>query len=525
MLGALARPAHSHRSRRRVSSRHVGRSASRVSPRAAGWFAEPTADVPDAVSTDAPLRVLVAGGGLGGLFAAICLRNAGADVVVLERTASYRPFGGPIQLASNGVSVIKATSESLFRRVHDVSRPFWRTTSGIRDGLKGNWMFTFGAITELPDEQDLPFSICVDRSDLQAALLEEISETHACDDENENETQRVVRMDAAVVRYANRADGRGVDATLADGRVVTADVLVGADGIWSAVRAQMFGEPGGVKGAGSTASFTGYKLFSGLPLFKPYYYEDVGYSAFIGPDHYFVTCPDRAGRVQWYGFIKASTPESPDVDDPKAFLETTLEGWAPEVLELIRATDPATIEQRDLWDRFPSVAKSWADGRVTLLGDSCHATMPNIGQGAGLAFEDGFELAKVLKDVRSRSEIPAALRSFYRRRIARTAAVQGLGRMNSEAIKILTPLLPIRPLVEYFIGPFLPLVFRAQFGYCYSFCPQKMDARDARALAEEMRARHKKEAEEAWADAEARGVAVVGVENAHENPALEVLAN
>ena len=524
-LGAFARPAHAHRSRRRVSSSRVGRSASRVSPRAAGWFAEPTADVPDAVSADAPLRVLVAGGGLGGLFAAICLRNAGADVVVLERTASYRPFGGPIQLASNGVSVIKATSESLFRRVHDVSRPFWRTTSGIRDGLKGNWMFTFGAITELPDEQDLPFSICVDRSDLQAALLEEISETHACDDENENETQRVVRMDAAVVRYANRADGRGVDATLADGRVVTADVLVGADGIWSAVRAQMFGEPGGVKGAGSTASFTGYKLFSGLPLFKPYYYEDVGYSAFIGPDHYFVTCPDRAGRVQWYGFIKASTPESPDVDDPKAFLETTLEGWAPEVLELIRATDPATIEQRDLWDRFPSVAKSWADGRVTLLGDSCHATMPNIGQGAGLAFEDGFELAKVLKDVRSRSEIPAALRSFYRRRIARTAAVQGLGRMNSEAIKILTPLLPIRPLVEYFIGPFLPLVFRAQFGYCYSFCPQKMDARDARALAEEMRARHKKEAEEAWAEAEARGVAVEGVENTHENPALEVIAN
>ena len=343
-LGGFARPAHAHRSRRRVSSSRVGRSASRVSPRAAGWFAEPTADVPDAVSTDAPLRVLVAGGGLGGLFAAICLRNAGADVVVLERTARYRPFGGPIQLASNGVSVIKATSESLFRRVHDVSRPFWRTTSGIRDGLKGNWMFTFGAITELPDEEDLPFSICVDRSDLQEALLEEIRETE------KSPLGATVEMDAAVVKYANRADGAGVDATLADGRVVTADVLVGADGIWSEVRAQMFGEPGGVKGAGSTASFTGYKLFSGLPLFKPYYYEDVGYSAFIGPDHYFVTCPDRAGRVQWYGFIKATAPNSPDVEDPSAFLQETLKGWAPEVLELIRATDPGTIEQRDLWD-------------------------------------------------------------------------------------------------------------------------------------------------------------------------------
>jgi len=153
-----------------------------------------------------------------------------------------------------------------------VSRPFWRTTSGIRDGLKGNWMFTFGAITELPDEQDLPFSICVDRSDLQEALLEEIRETE------KSPLGATVEMDAAVVKYANRADGAGVDATLADGRVVTADVLVGADGIWSLVRAQMFGEPSGVKGAGSTASFTGYKLFSGLPLFKPYYYEDVGYS-------------------------------------------------------------------------------------------------------------------------------------------------------------------------------------------------------------------------------------------------------
>ena len=82
-LWAFARPAHAPRSCRRVSSSRVGRSASRVSPRAAGWFADPSADVPDAVSADAPLRVLVAGGGLGCLFAAICLRNAGADVVVL----------------------------------------------------------------------------------------------------------------------------------------------------------------------------------------------------------------------------------------------------------------------------------------------------------------------------------------------------------------------------------------------------------------------------------------------------------
>ena len=84
----------------------------------------------------------------------------------------------------------------------------------------------------------------------------------------------------------------------------------------------MFGESAGAKGAASTASFTGYKLYSGLPIFRPYYYEDVGYSAFIGPDHYFVTCPDRAGRVQWYGFVKADRPNQADALNPIEFLIT-----------------------------------------------------------------------------------------------------------------------------------------------------------------------------------------------------------
>lgn len=131
-------------------------------------------------------------------------------------------------------------------------------------------------------------------------------------------------------------------------------------------------------------------------------------------------------------------------------------------------------------------------------------------------------LAKILRALKKRSDVPAALSSFYRDRIIRTAAVQGLGRMNSEAIKILTPLLPIRPLVEYFIGPFLPLVFRVQFGYCYSFCPAKMPAAEARRLADDMRERHAAEAEVAWAQAAKEGLAIEGVENKHENIVMEV---
>ena len=222
----------------------------------------------DYISSEAPLRVIIAGGGLGGLFAAISLRKIGADVTVLERTSKFRPLGGPIQLASNGVSAIKATSEILFNRVHEVGRPFWRTTSGIRDGISGRWMFEFGAITEIPVERNLPFSICVDRSDLQDVLLEEFR------------SEGTLLFDSSFARYRNNsiAQGGGVTVFLDDGRELQADVLVGADGIWSQVRAQMFGEPVGAKGASSTASFTGFKLYSGLPILKAYYYEDVGYS-------------------------------------------------------------------------------------------------------------------------------------------------------------------------------------------------------------------------------------------------------
>lgn len=468
---------------------------------APSWLNGCNERMPDVITNNAPLRVLIAGGGLGGLFAAISLRKAGMEVVIVERTAKYRQFGGPIQLASNGVSTVKATSESLFRRLHEVSRPFWRTTSGIRDGMNGSWMFKFDAITELPNQYDLPFSICVDRSDLQEVLLEELQDIG------------ILQMGTSLLCYHNEPEnqGGGVTALLEDGREIHADVLIGADGIWSQVRAQMFNETAGAKGATSTASFTGYKLFSGLPLFKPSYYDDVGYSAFIGPDHYFVTCPDRAGRVQWYGFIKADKPNQAEALNSSVFLEETFKDWAPEVLELIRATDPKEIKSRDLWDRYPSIFRSWSDGCVTLLGDSCHATMPNIGQGAGLAFEDGFELARTLETVKQRSDVPEALRAFYRKRIFRTAAVQGLGRMNSEAIKILTPLLPIRPLVENVIGPILPLVFRLQFGYCYSFCPEKMSAVDARKLADEMRERHAAEAKEAWEKADEAGLRIEGV--------------
>jgi zeaxanthin epoxidase len=129
--------------------------------------------------------------------------------------------------------------------------------------------------------------------------------------------------------------------------------------------------------------------------------------------------------------------------------------------------------------------------------------MPNIGQGCGIAFEDSYLLVEILKKAKFRTEIPKLLQVFYRKRIVRTAIIQGLGRLNSEAIKILTPLLPIRSVVDIVLGPILPLIFRIQFAYCYLFCPEKVAADASIELAKEMNNRHEKDSEASWCSSKA----------------------
>jgi zeaxanthin epoxidase len=451
-----------------------------------------TAEKNDIISARNPLKVVIAGGGLAGLLAAINFRNAGVEVTVAEKAKTYLKLGGPIQLAPNGIGVLKAIDENLYDEVHKVSRPFWGTQSGLCDGITGESMFKFEAITDLPKELNLPFAVCIDRSDLQEILLDNLLQSKMVTDGSNVRVQ----MSSAVSSYRNLASGQ-VCVELQDGSQLEADLLVGADGIWSSVRSQMYQELPGAPSAMKTASYTGFKLYSGLPLLKTKDFFTTGYRAFLGPNNYFVVCPNKTGFVQWYAFMK-SPPNTEKTENCKEYLNSTFKDWCLEVTELIAATDDDEIEQRDVWDRPPSLLKSWASDKVVLIGDSCHATMPNIGQGCSIAFEDGYLLVEILKKAKLRSEIPELLQIFYRKRILRTAIIQGLGRLNSEAIKFLTPLLPIRNMVETILGPILPMIFRIQFAYCYLFCPKKVSATESIVLANKMKDRHRKESELSW---------------------------
>merc|ERR1712050_453566 len=101
-------------------------------------------------------------------------------------------------------------------------------------------------------------------------------------------------------------------------------------------------------------------------------------------------------------------------DDMVSYLKEEFEGWSPEVHALLDATrTTGKVQARDLYDRPPSMWKSWSEGCVTMLGDAVHPMMPNLGQGGCQALEDGFELAELLASMKKKSEIPQVLQRFY----------------------------------------------------------------------------------------------------------------
>jgi zeaxanthin epoxidase len=165
-------------------------------------------------------------------------------------------------------------------------------------------------------------------------------------------------------------------------------------------------------------------------------------------------------------------------------LQQVFEGWSSEVHAILRVTQEHEIEQRDLYDRPPSMMKPWTNGTVALLGDGIHAMMPNLGQGGCQAIEDAYVLYQELAELKSRKQIEPALVKYQRRRLIRSAAVQGLSRFASDIIirGFDTPAKIVRNetsgalrfenfnyagIVTKMLQPILPIFFMVQFNFLY----------------------------------------------------------
>lgn len=315
----------------------------------------------------------------------------------------------------------------------------------------------------------MPYTGVIDRPDLQDIYLKSLSKD-------------VVQNGDGVKSYEANPDG-GVKVVLESGKTIDGDVLIGADGIWSAVRAKMRDEP--IRGDGSGVSYSGYTVFAGELAYDSFDNGKVGYKVYIGPGQYFVITDIGNGNYQWYAFLAKPAGSAEKEEKPEGsskYLQDVFFGWSKDIHHILKATKENEIEQRDLYDRPPSVVKPWTKGSVALLGDSVHAMMPNLGQGGCQAIEDALVLAQELESVTTRSEIASRLDHYRGRRLVRSAAVQGLSRFASDIIirgfdtpaKVVNDEKGFRVenfnyagVVTKMMQPILPIFFTIQFNFLY----------------------------------------------------------
>ncbi|WP_038201931.1 MULTISPECIES: FAD-dependent monooxygenase [Xenophilus] len=355
-----------------------------------------------------PLKIGIAGGGIGGLAAACALQRQGHDVTVFEQSREYLRVGADINLTPNavraldglGAGIAAAARASAARPTHRISRT-WDTgeeTSRL-------------PMSDAAERQYGAPQLTIHRADLLAALAEAFPRERvrfASRCERIEETE-----DGVAVRFADGGEARGLD------------VLVGADGIHSAVRAAMFGA--------DAPRFTGVVAFRAVvPTERVKDVPDIGaFTKWWGPapESQIVTFPLNQGRDT---FVFATTAqdawheESWTTEGSVEELRGFYADFHPHARALLDACD--SVLKTALYERDP--LPRWSQGRLTLLGDACHPMMPFMAQGAGMAIEDAVVLARALEGVAA-DAVPHALRRYEQARLERTARIQVGSRGNN----------------------------------------------------------------------------------------------
>jgi len=341
---------------------------------------------------------LIAGAGIGGLVAASCLMKAGHDVEIYEQAPELGEVGAGIQLSANPMHVL--THIGLADAVNAIAvRP---EAYVFRLFDSGDLVQRFALAEEHERLHHAPYNQ-VHRADFHELLAAKARELKA----------DVVHLNKTAVDFEESDDG--VTLRFADGTSATGDLLIGADGVKSAIRARIVGE---VK-----ATYTGDAAWRvTVPAERlPEGFMGHVMSVWVGPGKHAVCYYIRGGALlNFVGCVE--TPEASEESWTARFpweaFRADFEGWHPDVLKVIDLVDRDKCYRWSLYTR-PAQA-TWSTRRATLLGDAAHPTLPYLAQGAAMAIEDGAVLTRALAQEES---IAGALQLYQRNRTARTAKI------------------------------------------------------------------------------------------------------
>jgi 2-polyprenyl-6-methoxyphenol hydroxylase-like FAD-dependent oxidoreductase len=351
-------------------------------------------------------KAIIIGAGIGGLSTAIALQKIGWQVEIFDRATDFQEAGAGIVLAANAMKVLKlfGVDEQVKGIGARVGRAEIRDNTGI-------------LIVNLPTSTQAvrygSHSYLIHRAELQSILLQKV--------------EGAVRLQKKLIDI--KQDENNVTTFFQDGSRETCDVLIGADGINSAVRDLLY--------PASNLRYSGFTAFRGICEYKDnnYLAEDGGGFEAWGKGKRFGFSQLGNGKVFWFAAVNSPADKAVPLLKRKQEALNHFKGWCEPIEKVIDASINDSILHHAIFDRVP--LKKWSKGRVTLLGDAAHPMLPNLGQGGAQSMEDAVVLSNSLK---KNMDITEALSVYEKQRIPRTTKVVNQSRKMGRMVQAANPL-------------------------------------------------------------------------------------
>ncbi len=386
-------------------------------------------------------KIIIVGGGIGGLTAALSLHAYGFGCELFEQNTEFGEVGAGIQISPNALHVFRALGVE--QKLEAVAfEPRGGAVRNYRTG-KVEMMTPFKGFCEKHYGAKY---LHIHRADLLKVLEEAVKSTD-------------IKLHLNKRAKAYEQENNHITLITEDNAKYKSDLLVGADGLHSIMRAQMLG--------GEPARFTGQVAWRGIvpaeKLPKDFIPPDA--NIWLGPGRHFVAYYLRCGRLINFVAVEDRdqwTEENWNVEGDLADVRAAFAGWDERIRFLLEACEECFLS--GLFDR--ACLPRWIDGRAVLLGDACHPMLPFMAQGAAMAIEDGFVLARLLAD-KSQS-LGQRLISYQTQRKPRASLLQELSRGNARIYHMRSPFGRFGRKMAFKLSKFLPIITRARLDQIYS---------------------------------------------------------